>query len=83
MVVLGIGDCRGEYLADILSHGLLGELQHIHRIFHAAATNKACHKVQLLRRALDHRTDGQCFILFDAAGVLNLSHQRLPFLSAP
>src|SRR4051794_870395 len=81
VVVLRIGDRRGENLADILGHSLGRELEDVERFLDLAAADEAGDQVQLARRTADRRADGERFLLAHLARCSLLAHQRLPFLS--
>src|SRR4051794_40769330 len=82
MVVLGIGDSRGEHLADVLGHCLGRELQDVERLLDLLAADHLGNKIELLGGATDGRSDCERLLVADPAGCSLLGHQRLPFLSA-
>ena len=69
MVVFGIGDGRGEHLGDVMRHALGAELEDVERFLDLAAADQARNQVELLRRATDHRANGECFLVADPARV--------------
>src|ERR1043165_5917935 len=82
VVVLGIGDRRGEHLADLLRHRLGREAQDVQRLFRLLVADQGRDEVQLLGGTADLRADRQRLILGDAAGAFALPMTYLlPFLS--
>ena len=82
VVVLGIGDRRGEHLADVLRHRLGREAQDVQRLFRLLVADQGGDEVELLGRTADLRADRQRLVLGDAAGSFCLPMTYLlPFLS--
>src|SRR6185436_16682331 len=81
VVVLGIGDRRGEHLADVLGHRLGREAQYVERLAGFLAADQARDQVELLGRAANLGADRQRLVLGDPAGSFLLAHYLLPFLS--
>ena len=69
MVVLGIGDRRGEHLRNLGRHALGRELQDVERFLDLAAADQLRNQVELLRRTTDHGADGERFLVADLAGA--------------
>src|ERR1044072_7493101 len=81
VVVLGIGDRRGEHLPDVPRHRLGREAEDVERIAGLLAADQARDEIELLGRAADLGTDRQRLIVGDSAGSFLLAHYLLPFLS--
>src|SRR3954463_5268561 len=74
VVVLRVGDRRGEHLADLDGHRLGRELEDVERILGLAAADELRDEVQLLGRAADLRADRERLVVGDLAGGCLLAH---------
>src|SRR3954447_15334836 len=74
VVVLGIGDRRGEHLADIDGHRLGREGEDVESVLGLLAADELSDEVELLGRAADLRADRQRLVVGDLAGGCCLAH---------
>src|SRR5688572_8196262 len=74
VVVLGIGDRRGEHLLHVARHRLGREAEDAQRLLGPLAADQAGDEIELLRRAADLSAHGQRLVLGDPAGSLLFAH---------
>src|SRR5688572_990982 len=74
VVVLGIGDRRGEHLLHVPRHRLGRESKDAERFFRFLAADQTGDEIELLRRTADLPANGERLVLGDPAGSLLLAH---------